>query len=280
MRSRGACWTCRLRRKKCDELSPACSVCTSLAVPCFGYDKPTWADGGVRQKAKWEELQIIIRELASMRRKRRKQQAARNGRDANEVKKCDNACSETPIVQMEGTDPRTAELRTAITKISSLDLESLTVSESSYSTKAIISDVLAYDSQANLLMHYLDVVFPSQFPFYNPPASEGGRGWLLLIILRTRPLYHAALSMAAYHQKTQNCELVKLQTLDHLALDKLLSHHSLAIRELREHLEFFRQAECSESLQGNIEVLGCIVLLISLEVRSLTDFPALGISFL
>lgn len=72
-RTRGACWTCRLRRKKCDEASPECSACTSTAVSCFGYGKPDWADGGERQKAKAEELHIVIRELASLRRRSRKQ---------------------------------------------------------------------------------------------------------------------------------------------------------------------------------------------------------------
>ena len=50
-------------------------------------------------------------------------------------------------------------------------------------------------------MHYLDIVFPLLFRFYNPLVSEGGRGWLLTILLRTKPLFHAALSLSAYHQK-------------------------------------------------------------------------------
>lgn len=73
-RSKGACWTCSFRRKKCDEALPICSVCASLSVPCFGYERnPSWADGGEKQKAKAEELRIIIRESAALRRRQAKQ---------------------------------------------------------------------------------------------------------------------------------------------------------------------------------------------------------------
>jgi hypothetical protein len=243
----------------------------SLTVPCFGYDKPAWADGGARQKAKWEELQIIIRELASMRRQRRKLQVVRNGRDSAGAENSEERRGAAQItdVQIEGADRNAATVRNGTSEISSVELETLAISESPYKSKALTFDFLEHDSQATLLMHYLDVVFPNQFPFYNPPSSEGGRGWLPLIMLRTKPLYHAALSMAAYHQQTHDCELFRLQPLDYSSMDKLLSNHSLAIKELRNHLESFRQAECVQSLQGNIEVLACIVFLISLEVRQI-----------
>ena len=53
-----------------------------------------------------------------------------------------------------------------------------------------------------LLMHFLDSVFPLQYPMYKPGILEGGRGWLLAVVLRTKPLYHAALALSAYHRRT------------------------------------------------------------------------------
>jgi len=45
-RSLNGCHTCRLRKKKCDELHPACANCLSRAIPCYGYGpKPHWMDG-------------------------------------------------------------------------------------------------------------------------------------------------------------------------------------------------------------------------------------------
>ncbi|KAL4815882.1 fungal-specific transcription factor domain-containing protein [Aspergillus spinulosporus] len=40
-RSRNGCYTCRLRRKKCDETRPNCVACSSLGVSCE-YRKPSW----------------------------------------------------------------------------------------------------------------------------------------------------------------------------------------------------------------------------------------------
>ena len=51
-------------------------------------------------------------------------------------------------------------------------------------------------------MYFLDTVFPLQYPMYNPGIQQGGRGWLLALLLKTKPLYHAALALAAYHRQT------------------------------------------------------------------------------
>ncbi|KFZ05610.1 hypothetical protein V501_08194 [Pseudogymnoascus sp. VKM F-4519 (FW-2642)] len=53
-----------------------------------------------------------------------------------------------------------------------------------------------------LLMHFLDHVFPLQYPMYKPAMQEGGRGWLLSALLQTKSLYHAALALSAYHYQT------------------------------------------------------------------------------
>jgi hypothetical protein len=52
-----------------------------------------------------------------------------------------------------------------------------------------------------LLMHFLDEVFPLQYPMYRPHIFEGGRGWLLGLLLRTKPLYHASLALSSYHRR-------------------------------------------------------------------------------
>lgn len=36
-RSKEGCWTCRIRRKKCDEARPSCWTCRKLGIPCEGY---------------------------------------------------------------------------------------------------------------------------------------------------------------------------------------------------------------------------------------------------
>ncbi|KAI9649949.1 hypothetical protein NHQ30_002534 [Ciborinia camelliae] len=65
-RSLYGCWTCRLRRKKCDESRPSCSTCASLELYCHGFGpRPQWMDRGVLQKQKALEVKQILRHIKS-----------------------------------------------------------------------------------------------------------------------------------------------------------------------------------------------------------------------
>ncbi|KAK0734726.1 fungal-specific transcription factor domain-containing protein [Lasiosphaeria miniovina] len=71
-RSSEGCWTCRLRRKKCDELRPLCGGCALLEIDCLYCDeKPEWMDGGQRQKEKADQLKTEVKRKANQRRERR-----------------------------------------------------------------------------------------------------------------------------------------------------------------------------------------------------------------
>lgn len=60
-RSTGGCWTCRLRKKKCDETHPMCTVCCSLDIPCYGYGlRPNWMNGGPQEKLALEEIKRLV----------------------------------------------------------------------------------------------------------------------------------------------------------------------------------------------------------------------------
>lgn len=86
LRSSDGCWTCRLRRKKCDETRPGpCLACAALEIECH-YDekKPDWMDGGARQRAAAEELKATIKRLASARRDRKFLEGMRAEKEARE----------------------------------------------------------------------------------------------------------------------------------------------------------------------------------------------------
>lgn len=62
LRSKQGCWTCRLRKKKCDEGRPLCSLCTSLSITCYGYGpRPDWMDNGEREKAVANGIKEIVK---------------------------------------------------------------------------------------------------------------------------------------------------------------------------------------------------------------------------
>lgn len=59
-RSRSGCFTCRLRRKKCDEGTPVCRACRHLGVECE-YKRPSWWQHAEKRKQHKETIKDIIR---------------------------------------------------------------------------------------------------------------------------------------------------------------------------------------------------------------------------
>ncbi|KAI1436718.1 fungal-specific transcription factor domain-containing protein [Xylaria sp. CBS 124048] len=59
-RSRTGCYTCRLRRKKCDEGTPMCSACKHLGLHCE-YKRPLWWSNGDSRRQQKEDIKMIIK---------------------------------------------------------------------------------------------------------------------------------------------------------------------------------------------------------------------------
>ncbi|KFH47213.1 Transcriptional regulatory protein-like protein [Hapsidospora chrysogenum ATCC 11550] len=59
-RSRTGCYTCRLRRKKCDEGTPLCTACKHLGLVCE-YKRPMWWGNNDARKRHKEDIKNIIK---------------------------------------------------------------------------------------------------------------------------------------------------------------------------------------------------------------------------
>ncbi|KAJ4300908.1 DNA-binding transcriptional regulator ume6 [Kalmusia sp. IMI 367209] len=59
-RSRTGCFTCRLRRKKCDEAKPSCRACKHLGLKCE-YKRPMWWGSADSRKQQKEHIKNIIK---------------------------------------------------------------------------------------------------------------------------------------------------------------------------------------------------------------------------
>ncbi|KAF3482946.1 uncharacterized protein GIQ15_02270 [Arthroderma uncinatum] len=59
-RSRSGCFTCRLRRKKCDEGHPACRACKNLKLRCE-YERPMWWGNSEQRKSQKEYIKDLIK---------------------------------------------------------------------------------------------------------------------------------------------------------------------------------------------------------------------------
>ncbi|GLA61274.1 hypothetical protein AtubIFM54640_001793 [Aspergillus tubingensis] len=71
-RSLNGCWTCRVRRKKCDETRPACSRCISLDLECHGYGpRPYWMDNGALQNEQASKFRQMVSQARSRKRRQK-----------------------------------------------------------------------------------------------------------------------------------------------------------------------------------------------------------------
>merc|ERR1712000_55827 len=59
-RSRTGCYTCRLRRKKCDEGNPTCTACKHLGLQCE-YKRPMWWGNTDARRQHKEDIKNIIK---------------------------------------------------------------------------------------------------------------------------------------------------------------------------------------------------------------------------
>jgi hypothetical protein len=117
-------------------------------------------------------------------------------------------------------------------------------------------------------MHFVDSVFPLQYPMYKPSILEGGRGWLLSLLLRTKPLYHASLALSAYHRGTvllaasqRACSASSTVTQErHLAI--CLSEFQQAIKDVS---HWVSKGSCPGDPLG---VMACVIQLVFFEVCS------------
>lgn len=105
-------------------------------------------------------------------------------------------------------------------------------------------------------MHYLDYVFPYQYPF-----SEKGnwsRGWLLWLLSKNGPLYRASMGLAALHRRSLQGGIEN----HHLELE----FHTKALRQLQEFIVSLNINELRAENENLVEAITCGVALISFEV--------------
>ena len=259
-RSTFGCWTCRVRKKKCDEGYPLCSSCNIRGLTCYGYGpKPDWMDGGQKQKKVVEDLRCVIK------RNSKEKRSLHSGLPVQYVTTTSFLYGERPL-PLVSTFPNplashTTELSSGISCVSH---------QFEYTSEVLPSPPLRSDDiprrdpkevETTLLMNYLDHVFPLQFSCYTPPVTELGRGWLLALLTRTKPLYHIALALSAFYMHAVLQNTGRTQCLNGY-WEVMRTHHEKAFSELQVHLRELRGGD----LKATIEIVACVIQLISFEV--------------
>lgn len=117
------------------------------------------------------------------------------------------------------------------------------------------------------MMHYLDVVFPLQFPLHER-SYDGKREWLLAILTSSRSVYYATLSLSLLHKESQ------LDDFESIWHSERTRYYILALQESQQLLDQLDSAAGVSKLKGNIQALASTVQLISIEVGSLHPPPS------
>ncbi|KAF2805448.1 uncharacterized protein BDZ99DRAFT_574386 [Mytilinidion resinicola] len=217
LRGKQGCWTCRLRKKKCDEGRPHCSTCESLSITCYGYGpKPDWMDNGEKERAISKSIKDIVKYTS---RRKRTTQLPKEHEPIVLAPKSSSA-------SVENTSSNSGSSRMHESTPPS-DHGSLHQDIRTNEAHALYngSDLIFYipADESTLLMHFLDEIFPLQYPMYKPGILDGGRGWLLALTLRTKSLYYAALATSAHHRRmimqtkmSHVCRALEVQQAQHL----------------------------------------------------------------
>ncbi|KAF5253914.1 hypothetical protein FANTH_1239 [Fusarium anthophilum] len=164
-----SCWTCRLRRKKCDQGQPACQTCSALSIQCHNSpDRPDWMDGGEKQ----DEMTRRFKAQVKQRKERHYVQILSigdpNGASAASTERRNvHTTSEhydPPVWKFEGIP--------AVDAFQGLDVD--------------------------FTMVYMDHTFPFLFPFYAPSMIQGGRAWVLDMLRHNKTMFYTAMGLSTY----------------------------------------------------------------------------------
>ncbi|KAI9731291.1 MAG: Transcriptional regulatory protein pro1 [Claussenomyces sp. TS43310] len=149
-RSRTGCYTCRLRRKKCDEGSPCCSACKNLGLQC-DYKRPMWWSNNEHRGLQKDNIKMII--------KRKKLTEKTNSATTQVMTPGD----ETPP-GLSHSLPTSATFSDSIDRTRSASIDSQFSLDFDFNSAPGVADFTAYNAQ----MHSSHSQYAPMYPEYSP----------------------------------------------------------------------------------------------------------------
>ncbi|CRK26009.1 hypothetical protein BN1708_004080 [Verticillium longisporum] len=240
-----------------------------MGVPAI--TRPPWMDGGVKQKEETQRIKAAVKKnFKQLRRQQVRAAQTRSLETANERP----ATADGPLTQAKADEESTTLQKEAgaiaphfpllddplsVDFPFSDDLATFLgpVPDSEDSTRKHFAP--SYE-ESELLMYYLDRIFPMQYTHYS--NRKWGRGWLFWLLNKNGPLYKAALSLAALHKHSLMCAVNE----DLRHNDVLLEYHTSALRGLQDFIGQPQGYAVFKDDEDFIEVIACGSALISFEV--------------
>ncbi|KAI8630253.1 fungal-specific transcription factor domain-containing protein [Xylariaceae sp. FL1651] len=271
-RSSNGCWTCRLRRKKCDEQHPVCDGCSALNLTCYyGQEKPDWMDGGVRQEEMAEHLKRKVKERGHRR-------FGNHGvRDLNNRAACPDVASDAMLAQSQrlptlpSFDAHVTSFITTGGEMKSSPQALDLILQRRASCKFAPPDarrnsVFGQSDDFVLIMFYIDNVFPFLFPFYQPPLLQGGRAWVLEMMMTSPVVRQAALCQSSYFFSLSRGTANGGPPWD----TAVLAQTREAFGVLRQALQVMTGSNITEHLHGAVRVMSSIMQVQRFEIAVLS----------
>ncbi|KAL2204868.1 hypothetical protein CC79DRAFT_1335459 [Sarocladium strictum] len=252
------CWTCRLRRKKCDKRQPICETCSGLRITChFNPGKPEWMDGGKRQEEMLQELKREVKEKAPWRRV--------------DVLTTDKKWPRAVLATNGLPSPQTE----SNSQTSLADASSEAISGTSDTRQPPLHDVCGTPGRGApsfgqgdsvLVMFYINHVFPFEFPLYNPRLADGGSAWVLDMMVHSAVFRHTTLCQGTFffclaqgvNPRSTICETVFLKVKEALGC---LAQASEAMNVL---------TGVGENLRAVVHLMTSMVQVMRFEIATLT----------
>lgn len=273
IRASNGCWTCRLRRKKCDELHPVCGTCATLHITChYSEERPEWMDGGVRQGEMAERVKREVKEMAHLRRGERAVQVSGDRVSDSEAGTGESivlprrlprdlASPDCDLLKANPVTPGDGTGRCP--KASSIRLQR--GADCTLTSKDARGSIAFGRSDTILLMFYLEHLLPFLFPFYNPSLLHGGRAWVLEMMTSSPVFSQTTLCQSSYFfslaRGTANCDAI---------WEKVLMQTRDAFGVLRHSLQVIDGSRITEHLHGAVRIMASIMQVQRFEIAVLS----------
>ncbi|KAM5355326.1 hypothetical protein ACJ41O_001972 [Fusarium nematophilum] len=277
VRSNAGCWTCRLRRKKCDEGRPVCEACGTLEITChYGEEKPDWMDGGPKQKAMAEKIKAQVKKQASQRRDRKYMEMLESGTRSVTLGAGQSSAGDQhqDVAMSAASDTDPASTHDIGSTPASSNTSGASPPDMPWHSQFLVrhedhSNATGASTEVHFIMIYLDYVFPHLFPFYRPPILAGGRGWVLDVLQSNKSVWHTAISLTSYffsivitngekqHEECTNRMVHQLQ-----------SQLEMGLRELQREMNAVNHAAAHAGVRDRLLVLQAILQMLIFEVAT------------
>ncbi|KAL6903242.1 fungal-specific transcription factor domain-containing protein [Trichoderma evansii] len=257
------CWTCRIRKKRCDRKRPACSACRSLGITCHdGNSRPSWINNDRERDEFADQIKAQVREKAESRREKSYVKVMPLGR-VKRLKSSPKVAARTPKADKAEQEAQVSSSENEPSENNILWAEEIKL-DRGVTTPILLG--VNNDIDLDLKIIFLDYAFPFLFPFYRPSIFEGGRGWLLATLRNSMPLFHTAMSFSTYFFTLVMANIAdgrdQHEACRRLIERKLITHIDNAISSIRKGIQDLHASSIPISVFGKAHLLEGVVQLL------------------